>query len=164
MGAAFFALLLAVGRTLYAKNGRRIEWVVFFGFCGSVICYVLTSVTNSTVVVLLACAMTGLCTSMLWPGSLVMAAAEFPASGVFIYAVMAAGGDLGVSVAPQLFGVIADAVSTGSLFAEFAGKLGLSPEQLGLKCGMLASVIFPLAGIFLSWRLIQLRKAEGKAE
>lgn len=163
-GAAMFALLLAAGRTLYAQFGKRVDWVIFFGFCGAVICYALTAVTDSMVVGLLACAVTGFCTSMLWPGSLVMAAAEFPASGVFIYAVMASGGDLGVSVAPQLLGIIADTVAAGSRFSALAAEWGMTPDQLGLKCGMLFAALFPLAGVFLAWRFIRIRKAEGKSE
>lgn len=58
-----------------------------------------------------ACALTGLCTSMLWPGSLLVATDRFPMGGVFIYAMMAASGDLGASVAPQIVGIVTDLLS-----------------------------------------------------
>ncbi len=40
-----------------------------------------------------------------------------------------------------------------------AGKLGLSPEQLGMKCGMLVGMLFPLVGIVVYWRILKSRKA-----
>jgi MFS family permease len=98
---------------------------------------------------MLACGFTGLATSMLWPGSLIVASDRFPTAGVFIYAIMAAGGDLGASVGPQLVGLITDAsIEMPSLIA-LAEKLCLSPDQLGMKLGLLVGMLFPLVGIFV---------------
>ena len=70
---------------------------------------------------LLACALTGFFVSMLWPGSLVVGADRFPTGGVFIYAMMASGGDLGASVAPQLVGIITDMTIAAPAAAGLAG-------------------------------------------
>jgi hypothetical protein len=86
---------------------------------------------------------------MVGPGSLVVASERFPTSGVLIYAMMAAGGDLGASVGPQMVGAIADGVAASSFFAPLAETLCLSMEQLGLKIGILCGVIFPLLAIFM---------------
>ena len=86
---------------------------------------------------------------MLWPGNLVVASGRYPQGGVFIYALMAAGGDLGASVAPQLVGIITDAVIADPAAASVAATLQLAPEQLGMKLGMLCGMLFPLFGIFL---------------
>ena len=72
-----------------------------------------------------------------------------PGVGVAAFALMAAGGDLGASVAPQLLGLIVDEVSAMPKSAELGAKLGLSAEQIGLKAGMLTTSLFPLAGIIL---------------
>ena len=128
---------------------------------GATLCYFVAAVSPLPIVGLIACAFTGFCTSMLWPGSLIVGSDKFPESGVFIYAAMAAGGDLGASVAPQLVGIISDfAISNGALSA-FATNLGLSPDSLGMKLGMLVGMLFPLAAIFLYSNIRRARKREG---
>lgn len=154
-GVALFGAMLGLGRTLYAKMGKEIERVLFLGALGASICYLMAAVTEHAVVGLIACAFTGFCTSMLWPGNLVVASERFPSGGVFIYALMAAGGDLGASVAPQLVGIVTDAVVGSRAAADLALSLGLLPEQLGMKLGLLTGMFFPLAAIpvyFYMWR------------
>ena len=146
-GVALFAVMLGLGRTLYAKRGRNIGRVLTLGAVGATLCYLLVAVTDLPYLGLLACALAGLCTSMLWPGNLVVASNQFPHGGVFIYAIMAAGGDLGASVAPQLVGIITDAIIASPAASTLAGKLLLSPDQLGMKIGMLCGMLFPLVGI-----------------
>ena len=85
--------------------------------------------------------------SMLWPGSLVVAERYFPTGGVFIFAMMAAGGDFGASVGPQLVGLITDWVIAAPWAADLAAKLSLLPDALGMKCGMLVGMLFPLMAI-----------------
>jgi hypothetical protein len=101
-------------------------------------------------VALIACVLTGCFTSMLWPGSLIPMEEQMPGLGVAAYALMAAGGDLGASIAPQLMGIIVDTVADEAGLVSFVGPL--SPEQLGMKTGMLIAAIFPALGIV--WLLI----------
>ncbi|MBR6681793.1 MAG: MFS transporter, partial [Clostridia bacterium] len=103
-GVAMFSVMLGLGRTLYSKYGKNISSVLLAGAIGASVCYFISAISNVAVLGLIACAFTGLCTSMLWPGSLIAVADLFPQGGVFIYAMMAAGGDLGASVGPQLVG------------------------------------------------------------
>lgn len=152
-GVALFSVMLGTGRTLYSKIGKNIGRVLTFGAAGAAVCYFVAAVTGVPVVGLAACALTGLCTSMLWPGSLVAASSRFPQGGVFIYALMAAGGDMGASVGPQLVGVITDWVMAVPGAAAVAQKLQLTVEQLGMKAGMLCGMLFPLAGIFVFRRI-----------
>jgi hypothetical protein len=70
-----------------------------------------------------------------------------PDAGVFIFAMMAAGGDLGASVGPQLVGVITDAVIANPAALRLATELSLTVEQLGMKTGMLVGSLFPIVGI-----------------
>ena len=65
------------------------------------------------------------------------------------FAMMAAGGDLGASVGPQLVGVVTDFVMANAWFAEIAAGLAMSVESLGMKLGMLVGMIFPLIAIFV---------------
>ena len=93
---------------------------------------------------LIAFALVGLCTSLLWPGTLIVAAERIPTGGVVMYALLAAGGDLGSSVVPQLIGLITDA------------SIGLLPggEQTGMKLGMLLGVCCPIAAAFIFRRFL----------
>ena len=152
-GAAMFGLTLGLGRTLYSKTGKNIMRVLILGAVGASVCYILAAVTPYPLIGLLACAFTGLCTSMMWPGSLVVAAERFPAGGVVIYAMMAAGGDLGASVVPQLVGSVTDMAITSTCIASFAARLSMSAEQLAMRIGILTGALFPLAAIFVFYAL-----------
>ena len=148
-GVALFSVMLGTGRTLYAKIGKNIGKVLTFGAVGATVCYFVAAVTGVPAVGLIACAFTGFCTSMLWPGNLVVASSRFPQGGVFIYAMMAAGGDLGASIGPQLVGVITDGVLAAPAAVEIAAKLQMTTEQLGMTAGMLCGMLFPLVAIFV---------------
>lgn len=148
-GVAVFSVMLGLGRSLYAKIGKNIGRVLTWGAVGATLCYFIAACSNIPLIGLIACAFTGFCVSMLWPGNLIVASAKFPEGGVFIYAMMAAGGDLGASVGPQLVGIITDAVIANPAAASLAASMNLLPEQLGMKMGMLCGMLFPLIGIFI---------------
>lgn len=154
-GVAIFGLTLAIGRTLYAKYGKNVTKVLFFGSIGAFICYAVAAVSNVAVLGLIACAATGFFVAMLWPGTLVVAADRFPSGGVFIFALMAAGGDLGASVGPQLIGLIADAAIESPRLIKLAFDLGLTPESLGMRIGMLVGALFPLIAILIYLYIIK---------
>ena len=158
-GVALFALMLGLGRILYGRVGRNVEKILFFGSLGAAFCYLIAALSPLPILGLLACALTGFCTSMLWPGSLIVAADRFPAGGVFLYAMMAAGGDMGASVAPQVVGLITDAVIARPETQAMAASLSLTPDQLGMKMGMLIGMIFPIVGAVLFGLLMKRRKA-----
>ena len=102
---------------------------MFLGMIGAAVCYITAAVVNIPAVALIACGLTGICTSMLWPGTLIMMEEKFPAIGVTAYALMASGGDLGCSVAPQLLGILSDAA--------------------GMKIAMTVGTVFPAIGILV---------------
>lgn len=157
-GVALFSVFLGLGRTLYTKIGRNIEKVLLLGGIGATLCYAVAALSPLPIVGLLACAFTGFCTSMLWPGNLIVASDRFPAGGVFIYAMMAAGGDLGASVGPQLVGLVTDISAAAPPLVALGQRLALSPEQFGMKLGMLVGMIFPLLGIFVYTHLYKTAK------
>lgn len=149
IGMAVFAVLLGLGRTLYAKYGKNISKVLLCGMIGAAVCYLVAGLSTYVIPALLACILTGMCTSMLWPGTLMLMEENIPNPGVTAYALLAAGGDFGASVAPQMLGVIVDRVSVTSWANELAVSLSVSPEQIGMKVGMLTAAIFPILGIAL---------------
>lgn len=152
-GVALFAVFLGLGRTLYGKFGKSIEKILFVSSIGATLCYFTAAIMPVPVIGLFACALTGLCTSMLWPGNLVIAEKRFPQGGVFTFALMASGGDLGASVAPQLVGIITDSVIYNDVFINTSHNLLLTPEQLGMKLGLLSGMLFPLIGIFIQYKI-----------
>lgn len=146
LGMAVFALLLAGTRTVYAKYGKNIGKTLFFGMCGAAVCYILAGGVNNVIVGFIACICTGICTSMLWPGTLILLEERVPNPGVAAYALMAAGGDLGAAFAPQLLGILVDKFSASGLAASLCEKYAFTPDQAGLKFGMLCAAVFPILG------------------
>jgi len=154
-GVALFSVMLGLGRSLYAKYGRNVYPVLCGGALGAMACYLIAVLSNQPVIGLLACALTGFCVSMLWPGSLIAVSDRIPSGGVAMFALMAAGGDLGASVGPQLVGVITDTVAGADGIGTFMTRLGLTAEQFGMKCGMLVGAVFSCAALLvylLMWR------------
>ena len=157
-GVALFSVMLGTGRTLYTKYGKRVERVLLLGVCACFACYLTAALSGNAVVGLLACALTGLSASMLWPGSIITVSERIPTGGVIMYALMAAGGDLGASVGPELVGVITDTIAENPGMASFAESVGLSAEQLGMKCGLLIGAFFALIAIPIYIRIYKTRK------
>ena len=157
-GVALFSVMLGLGRTLYAKFGNNISKVLLFSAIGSTLCYFAAAASGVAVIGLIACALTGFCTAMMWPGSLIAVAERFPAGGVIMYALMAAGGDLGASVGPQLVGVITDAVSENLKTAQLALDMGLTPDSLGMKAGILVGMLFSLIAVFVFFAIMKNQK------
>lgn len=147
LGVAAFAILLGFTRIAYAKFGKNIILVLLIGMIGAAVCYIIAGLSTSVIFAFIACILTGMFTAMLWPGTLIMMEENISSPGVGAYALMAAGGDLGAAVAPQLMGVVVDGVSTGRVAAEWSVKYHVTPEQIGLKAGMLVSAAFPIVGI-----------------
>ena len=132
-----------------AKYGKNIYRVLLVGMAASVGCYLVAGLSPIPVISMIACVLTGICTSMLWPGILIFLEEKMPNPGVAAYALMAAGGDFGASVAPQTLGVITDTVAASPWGIELGRALSISPEQLGMKVGMLTAALFPLIGVIV---------------
>lgn len=127
VGMALFAVLLGITRICHAKFGNNISKTLLISMIGAAICYLVVGLSPYTIPAFIACILTGAFTAMLWPGTLILMEEKISGVGVAAYAIMAAGGDLGASVAPQLLGIIAD--------------------HANLKIGMLVCSVFPILGI-----------------
>ena len=149
LGMALFAILLGSARTFHSKYGHNIFKVLVGSMIGATACYIIVGLSGNVMISFIACVLTGCFTSMLWPGTLILMEEKIPNPGVAAYALMAAGGDFGASVAPQLMGIIVDKVAVSNWAAELGQVVSLSTEQIGMKTGMLVASIFPFLGIFL---------------
>ena len=161
-GVALFALTLGLGRTFYAKYGKNIERVLILGVIAAAVCYLTAVFASSPVIGLIACALTGFAASMLWPGNIIAVSDRIPTGGVVMFALMAAGGDLGASVGPELVGIITDTVAANPRMLSLAADLGMSGEQLGMKCGLLVGAIFAIIAIPLYIAIFNSRKTKNK--
>lgn len=163
LGMALFAILLGLTRIAYARFGKNISGVLLIGMMGAAACYLVAGLSTSVIFAFIACILTGMFTAMLWPGTLILMEEKMPSLGVGAYALMAAGGDLGSSIAPQLMGIVVDTVSGSDWAVSLSGTLALSTEQIGLKVGMLVSALFPIIGMFVVLIIMRyFRKAKQK--
>ena len=145
-GMAMFALMLGMGRLLHGKYGKHISLykLMITGTAAAFLCYLIVALSPYDVLSLIACAVSGFAVSLLWPGILVLSAERFPLAGTWLFAFLAAGGDIGASIGPWAMGVIADNAVKVSFIADIANKLGLNAEQAGMRTGLLFSALFPL--------------------
>ena len=161
-GAAAFAILLGIARISYAKFGKNIMRTLLISMIGATVCYLVAGLSPNVIISFIACIMTGFCTSMLWPGTLIMMEENIPHAGVAAFALMAAGGDLGASFSPQFLGVVVDKVSVSNFAVNLGNSLNISAEQVGLKIGMLVTALFPIIGIAVVLAIMRYFKATDK--
>lgn len=155
LGVAAFALTQGVGRTLYAKIGKNAPRALCLGSIGAFACYLAAAFSPFAWIGLIGCALTGFCVAMLWPGSLIISSSKYPTGGVLIYALMAAGGDLGASLGPQMVGVVTDFAASNPAFVSLAEGWGMTAGQLGMRLGLLIGALFPMFAIVVfghMWR------------
>ena len=149
LGLAVFALLLALTRSLYAKFTPNITKTLLVGMIGAAICYVVIGVSGNVILSFLACILVGIFSAMLWPGTLILMEEKVPSPGVAAFALMAASGDFGASIAPQMLGIIVDNVSASNFALELSQSTSMPTDEIGLKIGMLIASVFPILGIGL---------------
>ena len=157
LGLTFFAVMMGVGRLFYGLRGHKMNLsrIMIVGSAVAAICYVVVALSPWKGLSIVACALTGLCVSLLWPGTLTETSAKLPLAGASMFALLAAGGDLGCSVGPWLTGIVTDAAQA-HLPANLLGALASTPEQMALRVGILAGVLLPLCS--LAVQLVQKHK------
>ncbi len=149
IGMAGFAVLLGLGRTIYAKYGKNIINVMLIGTACAMVCYICAALSGNPIIGITACAGVGLFTAMLWPGTIIYVGEKFPGIGINMYALIAAGGDMGVAVSPQLVGIISDKFPLTQIAQNISQAVGETPEQIGMRAGILFAAIFPGLGIMV---------------
>lgn len=160
LGMAMFAILLGITRISYAKYGKNISKFLLISMICAAVCYLTVSFSNNTILSFVGCVLTGIFTAMLWPGTLILMEEKVNGVGVAAYALMASAGDFGASLAPQLMGIVVDNISVSEFAINMSNTLNLSPEQIGLKVGMLITSIFPILGSILIMIIIRYFKKQ----
>lgn len=149
LGPCLFAVFMGIGRTLYGTIGNRysIKKAIVICASGAVICYFAMVFVPVPIIGLLACAMTGFCVSLMWPGTLSLGSKKFPLGGMAVFSLAAVFGDLGCTAGPWIAGQVSEAAQKASFIASLSEKIGLTTDQIGLRVGILACVIFPVSMI-----------------
>lgn len=158
LGLAVFALLLALTRSLYAKFTPNISKTLLVSMIGAGICYVIIGISGNVIFSFIACILVGVFTAMLWPGTLILMEEKVPNPGVAAFALMAASGDFGASIAPQMLGIIVDKVSASGFAINLSQSTSMATDEIGLKVGMLIASVFPILGIGLLVYIIKALK------
>ncbi len=155
VGFCLFGVGMIVGRLWVGLKGERVNLrrvMVHSALLSAAMCLAM-SLAPWVWLSLAACAPAGLFVSMLWPGSLSLSAARFPRAGASMFALLAAAGDTGAALMPWTVGIVADGAATGM---PWLGPLlggDLSPEQLGLRAGLLLTTLCPLVMALTLWLL-----------
>ena len=129
---------------------------------GSACCYLVCALSPLPILNIIACGLAGLFSSMLWPGTLIVSTDKLPKGGVMVFALLAAGGDLGASVGPQLIGSITDMVIASNNLLPLAQTFGMTIDQLALRIGLLAVSILPIVLILTTYLIKKQHKKDLK--
>jgi len=125
----------------------------------AIACYVIVAVSPAPGVSLVACAVCGLAASLLWPGTLVIAAEKYPLAGAWMFAILAAAGDIGAAVGPFVAGAATDLLRSLPAAANWSAALGLSADQLAIRAAILLASIFPALTLYAHWKLRKMQQA-----
>ncbi|MDR3122099.1 MAG: MFS transporter [Clostridiales bacterium] len=141
-GVCGFAVCLGLGRLLYGMFGHRLDIhkVLTGGSALAFAAYLVVVFSPAGAPPVAAIALCGLFVSLLWPGTLAVAAQKLPLAGASMFALLAAAGDLGCSIGPWAAGV-----ATDFSMRFLPSGIGLNAEQFGLRAGLLVGALFPLA-------------------
>lgn len=139
LGPCMFAVLMGSGRILYGLFGSKIpvKRVLLFSSALCVVSYVTAALAPLPIVSLIGCALCGLSVSVMWPGTVSIAANKFANGGTAMFGLLAMFGDIGCASGPAIVGFVSDLVG--------GANLPISGLQVGLLCG----IIFPAVMLIL---------------
>ncbi len=162
LGMAGFAFMLGVGRLVFASKGHHfsINKVLLATSALAVICYLTVALSPFPWLTVLACVITGFASSMLWPGTLIITADQYPMAGSWIFALLAASGDIGAAFGPWLTSVIIENSPTRIFTKFFKGIYQITTEQASIRIGILFAVIFPILAFFTHLTIKNIKSAK----
>ena len=127
-GPCMFAVFMGVARMSYGRTGKDFNLSRAMLWCGvfTTVCYLVASLSSSSILGLVGCALCGLAVGIMWPGTVSISSGSCPRGGTAMFAFLALAGDLGATAGPSMVGK----------FSEMAGG--------NLKVGLLISTVFPI--------------------
>ncbi len=163
LGPCLFAIFMGITRAAYGVWGSKIDLHKALIASGAlcIICYGATVFAPNPLISLMGCALCGVSVALMWPGTLSFSAARFPMGGTAMFGILAVCGDIGGAFGPWLAGVVSDAVQHSNAAVRLAASAGMSLEQIGLKCGLLLGMAFPLSMFVVLMLLLRGAKRKG---
>ncbi len=133
IGVLLFAFFLGIGRLMFGKWGKdgNLWKFMFSGTILTVLCYLVVGLSRWPILSLIACILSGLGVSLLWPGAISLAHARFPQASAALFALLAACGNTGAAIGPYSVGIVTD----------ISVKMGSSSP---LQIGILSATLFPI--------------------
>lgn len=148
LGPCLFAVCMGTARVFYAANSNKIGLkkgiFISAGIC--IVSYLIAIFSPIPIISLLGCALCGVGSGMLWPGTYSIATNRMPKGGVPMFGLLALAGDLGCLTGPYL---------TGMMSTAFGGNL---------KAGFLFSLIFPITLMVMVFILMKYFKKPEKSD
>ncbi len=140
-----FSLAMAIGRLLAAHRLNRFNpHGIMLGAALVCTClYLFGGLLTRPQPALAACILVGFACSPLWPTNLALTADRFPQGGASLFAVLAGLGNFGCLVMPWGIGIVA--------------------ESAGLRLGLLAGTLVPLALVFVAVAAWKADRRDGQA-
>lgn len=144
LGPCLFAVFMGIGRTVYGILGDRLPLRPALLTCGglTIACYLVAALSPIPFLNLLGCSLCGLGVSLMWPGTLSLAADRYREGGTATFGILAMSGDIGCSVGPWLIGLISSAAAEAPAFSSQVSALGA--DSFGLRAGLMIATIFPV--------------------
>jgi MFS family permease len=155
LGVCGFAVMLGLGRLIYGFYGSKMNMnnVLVASAGVAVACYIIVGVSTVNAISLAACALCGLAASLLWPGTLVITAEKYPLAGAWIFAILAAAGDVGAAVGPFVAGLVTDFPRSFPAVQASAAAVGISPDQYAIRAAIFLAAVFPGITMACHWFL-----------
>lgn len=154
LGPCFFAGMMGLSRLIYGIKGEELPLKkAMIGSAVLCICsYMLSALSPFPVLAFLGCGLCGFSVGLMWPGTFSLAAEQFPSGSTAMFGMMALLGDAGCALGPWAAGAVSDLVKRLSLPLN-TSVAGFTADQLGLKCGLFISALFPLLLFICTARL-----------
>jgi MFS family permease len=145
LGMCGFAVMLGMGRALYGRFGGRMNMnkALILSSAVAIGCYLVVAVSPVLSVSLIACAICGLAASLLWPGTLVITAEKYPMAGAWMFAILAAAGDVGAAAGPFSAGAVTDLLRAFPQALHWASAMNLNVDQFAIRAAIFLAAIFP---------------------
>ena len=146
IGMCGYAIMMGLGRTLYGVFGAKLKLhkaLILMSLC-TAICYVVAALSPFNFISMLACILCGFMSSLLWPGTIVVASLKYPLAGAWMFAILAAAGDIGASYGPWLTGTIVENSLSSPISESLAFFLSVNQEQASIRIGLLFAGMFPI--------------------
>jgi MFS family permease len=151
VGVAGYAVMMGVGRIIFSRKAHTlsIHTALIATSALGILCYLIVALSPFIWLTVLSCILCGLASSMLWPGVIIIAGDHYPMAGSWIFALLAASGDIGAAFGPWITSVVIENSLTRNIMGFFTDFYHITTEQAAIRIGILFAVIFPVMALVI---------------